>query len=397
LNRYQNMVNQYNYVRCSKCGYDCNASNLKECEICRHKLGKGLSLSPLIGIGIFLLTTLGASYFLLRSRLDPTASKLNSAVTTSSSITPSSASQTSAPAPGKFYLISEANPELYKTLAQIPNVPQGTFNYGGSTTFAPLRSDNVISSLNQAHPEFKLRYTEPVWKKPGSGSGIKMLLDGQLSFSQSSRPVKDTEFAQANQRGFKLEQVPVAIDGIVFYVNPELSMPGLTLSQVRDIFTGKIKNWQEIGGPNLEITPFSRNANASGTVDFLIEDVLEQAFGAAVQEVQDTTQSIREVALTPGGIGYATAAEVIGQKTIHPLALAKDTTQGFISPFGGGSVAALNKSAFADGSYPLTRRLFVVIKRDGRLDEQAGVAYSNMLLSNEGQKLIEKAGFVPLQ
>ena len=396
MNRAQNMVNQYNYVRCSKCGYDCNASNLKECEICRHKLGKGLSLSPLIGIGIFLLTTLGASYFLLRDRLAPTASHLNSVVTASSSITPSSASQTSAPAPGKFYLISSANPELYKTLAQIPNVPQGTFNYGGSTTFAPLRSDNVISSLNQAHPEFKLRYTEPVWKKPGSGSGIKMLLDGQLSFSQSSRPVKDTEFAQANQRGFKLEQVPVAIDGIVFYVNPELSMPGLTLSQVRDIFTGKIKNWQEIGGPDLKITPFSRNANASGTVDFLIEDVLEQAFGPAVQEVQDTTQSIREVALTPGGIGYATAAEVIGQKTIHPLALAKDTTQGFISPFAGGSLAALNKSAFADGSYPLTRRLFVVIKRDGRLDEQAGVAYSNMLLSNEGQKLIEKAGFVPL-
>jgi len=59
-------------------------------------------------------------------------------------------------------------------------------------------------------------------------------------------------------------------------------------------------------------------------------------------------------------------------------------------------LAALNKSAFADGSYPLTRRLFVVIKRDGRLDEQAGVAYTNMILSNEGQELVEKAGFVPL-
>lgn len=115
--------------------------------------------------------------------------------------------------------------------------------------------------------------------------------------------------------------------------------------------------------------------------------------GTPVKEVWDTTQSIREVANTPGGIGYATASEVIGQKTILPLSLAKDASQGFVSPF---ADTAVNKSAFADGSYPLTRRLFVIIKRDGRMDEQAGVAYTNMMLSNEGQELVEKAGFVPL-
>jgi len=387
------MLNEYNYVTCPKCSHDRNASTLKKCEICGQVLSKGSSVLPLVGSGIILLAILGTSYFLFKDKLGSlTASHANSAVSASSS-----ASETNASAPGKFDLISSANPELYKTLAQIPNVPQGTFNYGGSTTFAPLRSESVISSVNQSHPEFKLRYTEPVGEKPGSGSGIKMLLDGQLSFSQSSRCVKDTEFAQAKQRGFKLEQVPVAIDGIVLYANPRVSIPGLTLSQVRDIFTGKIKNWQEVGGSNLKITPFSRNAKASGTVEFFIEGVLEkQALGAVVKEVRDTTQSIREVAKVPGGIGYATAAEVIGQKTIRPLPLAKVSTHSFVSPFAEDSLAALNKSAFADGSYPLTRRLFVVIKRDGRLDEQAGVAYTNMILSNEGQELVEKAGFVPI-
>jgi len=67
-----------------------------------------------------------------------------------------------------------------------------------------------------------------------------------------------------------------------------------------------------------------------------------------------------------------------------------------VSPFAGDSLATVNKSAFANGAYPLTRRLFVVIKRDGRLDEQAGVAYTNMILSDQGQELVEKAGFVPL-
>lgn len=393
------MVNEYNYITCPKCGHDRNASTLKKCEICGHNLGNKSSVLPRIGIGISLLAVmLGASYFLFKDKLPiATVSNAYSAVPAPSSAAESPPSKTSTAAPGKFDLISSANPELYKTLAQIPNIPQGTFNYGGSTTFAPLRSNNVISSLNQAHPQFKLRYTESNGEKPGSGSGIKMLLNGQLSFSQSSRPVKDTEFAQATERGFKLEQVPVGIDGIVFYINPKLSIPGLTLAQIKDIFTGKIQNWQEVGGPNLKITPLTRNPKASGTVEFFIEEVLEkQAFSASVQETPNTTLGIRKVALTPGGIGYATASEVIGQKMIRPLALAKDATLGFVSPVTKDNPAALNKSVFTDGSYPLTRRLFVIIKRDGRLDEQAGVAYANMILSNEGQELVEKTGFVPV-
>lgn len=394
------MLNEHNYVTCKKCGHDRNASTLKKCEICGQSLGKGVSVLPLVGAGVIVLGIIGAGYFLLKDRFGTTANNPNPAIAPSPAAasppesTPVAPLPESAPAPGKFDLISLANSELYQTLAQIPNIPQGSFSYGGSTTFAPLRSDAVISSVNQAHPDFKLRYTEPAGGKPGSGSGIKMLVDGQLSFSQFSRPVKDTEFSQADQRGFKLEQVPIAIDGIAFYVNPELSIPGLTLSQVKDIFTGKIKNWQEVGGSNLKITPFSRNAKAGGTVDFFVEEVLgKQALGTPVKEVRDTTQSIREVANTPGGIGYPTASEVIGQKTILPLPLAKDATQGFVSPF---TDTAVNKSAFADGSYPLTRRLFVIIKRDGSMDEQAGVAYTNMMLSNEGQELVEKAGFVRL-
>lgn len=384
---------EYNYVTCPKCGHDRNASTLKKCEICGQKLGKGFSVPPIVWIGLVILAMLGAGYFLVKNLLGGSTATNQ----TAPALSPAAIAPSGAPAPGKFDLISSANSELYQTLAQIPNVPQGTFNYGGSTTFAPLRSSSVVSSINQAYPDFGLRYTEPVGGKPGSGSGIEMLLDGQLSFSQSSRPVKDAEFAQADQRGFKLEQVAVAIDGIAFYVNPGLSIPGLTLAQARDIFTGKIKNWQEVGGPNLKITPLSRNAKAGGTVEFFIDGVLEkQGLGASVKEVRDTTESLREVAKTPGGIGYATASEVIGQNSIRPLPLAKDA-EGFVSPFAGNSPAAVNKNAFADGSYPLTRRLFVVIKRDGRLDEQAGVAYTNLLLSNEGQGLVEQAGFVPVR
>ncbi|MFM7354496.1 MAG: phosphate ABC transporter substrate-binding protein, partial [Microcystis aeruginosa] len=57
----------------------------------------------------------------------------------------------------------------------------------------------------------------------------------------------------------------------------------------------------------------------------------------------------------------------------------------------------LNELAFQKGEYPITRRLFVIIKQNGQLDEQAGEAYANLLLTDQGQELIKKAGFVPLR
>ena len=317
-------------------------------------------------------------------------------------------------APRQPELIPPARP-VHTTFAEVANVPEGLFNYGGSTTWAPLRTKVVISAINQAHPQFQLRYTEPATGKPGSGKGIEMLLEQQLSIAQSSRPVKDEEFEQAKARGFTLEQVPVAIDGVALYVNPKLSsLKGLTMSQLKDIFTGKIKNWKALGGPDLKITPFSRNHRAGGTVDFFYEEVLnKEPFGSGVQEIRDTTESIRKVSITPGGIGYATASQVVGQRTIYPLPLSRDADQLFVSPFtsdkatgvkittfGKGSyllTSAVNKTAFGNGSYPLTRRLFVVIKRDGRLEQEAGIAYANFLLTNEGQRLVNQAGFVPIR
>lgn len=289
-----------------------------------------------------------------------------------------------------------------RSLANVTNVPKGIFNYGGSTTFAPLRSDKIVGALNKVHPEFKLVYTEPLGgKKPGSGTGIEMLIEGDLVFSQSSRAVKDKEFERAKTRGFTIKQIPVAIDGIAFYVNPklmDLGLKGITLEQARKIFTGQITNWEEVGGPNIQITAFSRNLKAGGTVDFFYEKVLQkQQLAENVREVRDTTDSIRKVARTPGGIGYATASEVVSQQTINPIALAKDTNSDFVSPCANEKCKSVNQEDFADGSYPLTRRLFVVVKQDNGLDQEAGNAYANMMLSDEGQNFVEEADFVPIR
>ena len=180
---------------------------------------------------------------------------------------------TSSPTPGQS---SSGN------FAQVQNVPNGLFNYGGSTSWAPIRKV-VDSAIQSAWPEFRLRYTQPTGDTPGSSAGIRMLLDGQLAFAQSSRPLTEQEYNQAKQRGFQLQQIAVAIDGLAVAVNPSLSVSGLTLDQLKSIYTGKITNWNQIGGQNLPIKPYSRPKSDGGTVEVFMQDILaNQPFGSNV-------------------------------------------------------------------------------------------------------------------
>ncbi len=137
--------------------------------------------------------------------------------------------------------------QFISSKCNVPNLLEGTFNYGGSTTWAPIRKD-VDSVLESQCPRFILRYTQPPSGNAGSGTGIRMLIDNQLAFSQSSRSVKAEENAEAQQKGFSLKEIPVAIDGIAIAVNHDLNIPGLTVAQLKDIYTGKITNWQQVGG-----------------------------------------------------------------------------------------------------------------------------------------------------
>ncbi|WP_164928412.1 PstS family phosphate ABC transporter substrate-binding protein [Gloeobacter violaceus] len=374
------MKTQNTAVRCSKCGYNNNPGTAAACLVCGKPLRDPAGVPWRIWLGAVAgLLTVGGILFILRSSLDEGVS-------------------TSAPLaaqidryPSRFERI-----KLYSQMAEVPNVPTGLFNYGGSTTLAPLRGPAILDALAVAHPSFRLRYVDPLDGAPGSGTGIAMLLRGELSFSQSSRPLKDSEFVRAATRGFKLEQLPIAIDGIAVFTHPGVPLTGLSIVQLRDIFTGKLTNWQQVGGPNLPIVPFSRNLRDGGTVDFFNENVLRsRGFGPRVRVVRDTTDALRSVAATPGGIGYASASEVVSQRTVRTLALSKGNGRQYVRPFtAGGTVDA---EAFRNGSYPITRRLFILVRRDDGLDEQAGAAYTNLLLSGQGQRLVEEAGFVAIR
>ncbi|MEO1146796.1 MAG: substrate-binding domain-containing protein [Cyanobacteria bacterium J06638_22] len=290
------------------------------------------------------------------------------------------------------------------TFSAVPNVPSGLFNYGGSTTWAPIRGaiDPVIQG---AHPPFQLRYTDPVGQPPGSSIGIQMLLDGQLVFSQSSVPLTDEQYQQAQQRGFALAQVPVALEGIAIAVHPDLQIPGLTVEQLRGIYTGQITNWSEVGGPSLPILPISRS-DVGGTVEFFISSVLDDApFGSNVQQAVNTTLALRQVSESPGAIYYGSAPEIVPQCTVKPIAIGREPTT-LVRPYQEPLIPPsqcpaqrnqINLNAFQSGEYPITRTLFVIIKQNGQTEQQAGEAYANMMRTEEAANVLINLGFVPLQ
>ena len=288
--------------------------------------------------------------------------------------------------------------------ARVPNVATGVFSYGGSTAWAPLRLavDSVIQS---ERPELQLRYIQPQKEPPGSSPGIQMLLAGKLAFVQASYPLHSGERELAKQKGLKLKQVPVAVNSIAVAVHPKLNISGLTLSQLQAIYTGKISNWRELGGSDLAITVYSRPPSTGGMVDFFTSRILQnQEFGSNVEFVFTTTQALRKLANNPGGIYYGSATAIVPQCTVKSLPLGRRADD-LVAPYQQPLVPAsdcpqrrnkLNLKALRTAQYPLTHYLYVVFLENEDERSPIGQAYANFLLTPQGQKLISKTGFIPL-
>lgn len=377
-----NESNAKGSIVCSWCSYDANPKDAKYCQKC----GKPLVVSSVavketitkstlfvggLSLSAIVLLLFGVGSYFFWQQTQPSANVNTENVSSNNS-----------------------DIQAYTSMKEVPKVPEGTFNFGGSLIFASLVAQGTHKAINQAYPNFILRYTHPVDNQPGTGKGIEMLLDGQLSFALSGRPLEENEYKKASDRGFKLDQVAVAIDGLGCYTHPDISIPGLSVAQLQDIYTGKITNWKEVGGPNLPIVPFSINVKTTALLKTLLGSKVDSV-SPRVRSSLDYTVLVRDVASTPGAIGIGAAMLVATQRTVRPVALAAGNTKNYV-PVTTES-HQLNMAAFKDNSYPITRYLYVIIRRDGRVDEQAGVAYGNLLLSKEGQQFVEKAGLVPIR
>jgi serine/threonine protein kinase len=326
----------------------------------------------------------------------------------------------------KSFIPGIASNNTGESFTAIQDVPQGIFKFGGSTTWATTRQlqSSIDAAIRGVYPQFEIVYTDassPDFKsvkngkcdsKPGSNAGICWLLEGDLDFAQSSISLDKSIYREDDRiKTRQLKQEAVAYDAIGVVVNPQLKLNGLSMNQLREIYTGRVTNWRQVGGPNLPIVAFARDESTGGTVssfnDLVLtkEDMLHDDKWQ-YQTVMNTTEGLQKVSKNPGGIYYGAAKEVIIDScNTKPLAIGK-TPDNLVKPYReplqslatcrSGQRNQIDTAAIKSQTYPLTRQIYVIIKTNDAIRQKAGEAYANLLKTRQGQRLLEKAGFVSI-
>jgi phosphate transport system substrate-binding protein len=281
--------------------------------------------------------------------------------------------------------IIASNPSKTQINQTASSIPKGLFSYGGAPFYAPLVSSGINTKMGTLYPDFDWRYTKPTNDDFTYANGIKMLIDGELTIAFSGRPLEDRELQRALLRGIQLKQVPIAIDGIVFFANKDLSVsPGLNVSQIRDIYQGKISNWQQIDpqAQKVPIVPILLNHE-----DLTVLGLKPQQIAPNAEYAANSTLLLRKMISVPGAISFSSASLVRNQQFIKTFNIAETSLSKYIEP---------NFGTFKE-SYPLTRRIFIGYRQDKTYEQKAGEAYVEFLDSPQGQQIIKESGLVPLR
>ncbi|MDJ0730615.1 MAG: substrate-binding domain-containing protein [Crocosphaera sp.] len=282
------------------------------------------------------------------------------------------------------------------------SIPTGLVRYGGSTVWALIRKE-VDPEIKNLWPKYELTYFDPPRSRgiPSSGVGISMLLDGDLDFVQSSRPISDKEYEEAKKRGISLEQIPIAIDGIAIVVNHNLNISNISQEQFCNIYAGKISNWKEIKESEEKITPYLKIGQKNPFCDNINEKAKH------IQLVNTTTEALRKIATNPGGIYWSSASLLVPQCTVKSLLIRHSNTlvypykQPLVTPdkCNSNNHNKVNNTAFRrndEHQYPLIRTLSVIIKKDGKFAQKSGEAYVKFLKKDTTKKLIQDSGMEPI-
>lgn len=207
----------------------------------------------------------------------------------------------------------------------------------------------------------------------GSGAGVEAASNGTADLGLASRALKDEEKASG------LTETVLALDGIAVIVNAENPVKDLTVEQIASIFTGETANWSGVGGSDLEIACYGREAG-SGTRDGF-ESITDTKDACVLsQELTSTGAVIEAVRSNPQAIGYASLSAVEGQEGITALTV--------------GGVACTEETVL-DGTYAI-QRPFVLVTKDGQTLTAPAQAFYDFATSTAANDLIKAAGAVPV-
>lgn len=240
----------------------------------------------------------------------------------------------------------------------------------GSTTVLPIAQATAEAYMD-THPEINISV-----RGGGSGVGIAALQNKTVDIANSSRPMKAKEISTCKSKGVSPTPYAIANDAISIIVHLDNKVKNISQAQIKAIYTGKIKNWKELGGANLPIVVISRDV-ASGTFEVFNEKALNGAkVDGSAQLLASNNAVVTAVGDTPGAIGYAGLGYV--NETVKVLSVNS------IMP---------SETSVKNGSYPLARKLYMYTNGKAK---GAVASYLSFIQSPAGQAIVEQQGFISL-
>ncbi|MBI1883744.1 MAG: phosphate ABC transporter substrate-binding protein [Chlamydiae bacterium] len=267
----------------------------------------------------------------------------------------------------------------------------GTTLFAGEKMIQVKGSDTMVNlgqawaeAFMEVHPDSAIAVTGG-----GSGTGIAALINGTCDIAESSRNMKPEEIAQAKQNGHDVKEFVVGLDALTVVVHPDNPVSQLNIDQLSGIFSGKIKNWKEVGGPDREIVALSRERN-SGTHIFFLEHVVRRGnekgpeeFDPAILMLPSSQTIAEEVSHNPEAIGYFGLGYLTQDE--KAIAVSKNPEGPFIMP----SVETASK-----GEYPISRPLLMYT---GGVPQGNVKVFIDFAKSSQGQEIVKQMDFVPLK
>ncbi|MCW3083355.1 MAG: phosphate transporter, phosphate-binding protein [Bacteroidetes bacterium] len=246
----------------------------------------------------------------------------------------------------------------------------------GSDTVLPLAQKEAESYM-KADKNAKITVTGG-----GSGVGLAALVDNTTDIAMSSRKIKMDEKIKLQDAGRAYKETIIAYDALSVIINPGNKVTQLTREQLEGIYTGKIKNWKEVGGDDLQIVVYSRESS-SGTYEFFKEHVMNKKnYASSVLSMPATGAIVQSVSQTKGAIGYIGLAYM--DKAVKAVKVSYDQGKTYIAP---------SMATAKDKTYPIVRPLYYYYLTTV---EKTVKPFIDYVLSAEGQKIVEQVGYVPL-
>ena len=256
-------------------------------------------------------------------------------------------------------------------------LPGGVIKIKGSDTMKIL-SQKWAEVYTNSHPGVSIKVSSG-----GTSVGFAALQNTGATLADASRRISAEEIIGCVQAfGKRPTEYKVALDGLSIYANKANPVQVLTLEELGKIFSGQIKNWNEVGGPDAPIHVYGREST-SGTYELLKEQVLRgHDFTRSARLMHGTAELLHAVATDKNGIGYGGAAYRAGAKYIS---IRKDAHSPAYEP---------TEDNVENGVYPIWRYLYIYV--NPALDKGQVTAYLDWIRSDQGQKIVREVGYFPL-